>query len=146
MEDKYLTRFQSKIDYSGNCWLWTAAVNRKGYGQFYYDGKMWTTHRLAYFLANGEIPELPLIIRHKCRSKNCCNPEHLEPGTVEDNNKDKTRDGTQNKGENHFSAKLTWEQVTEIRARQESSRVIAKEYGVSHKSINCIRTGRTWKT
>ena len=144
MADKYLTRFQNKIDFSGDCWLWTAGLNRKGYGSFYYDGTMWTTHRLAYFLANGEIPESPLVIRHKCRSRNCVNPEHLEVGTVADNNRDKTRDGTQNTGEKHPSAKLTWEQVRQIRGRTETTRVLAKEYGVSHHTIECVLNRKTW--
>jgi len=144
MDDKYVKRFQKKIDFSGECWLWTAGVSRKGYGEFYYEGKMWLTHRLAYLLANGYLPAPPLVIRHKCRSKNCVNPDHLEEGTVEDNNKDKMRDGTQTKGEDCHFAKLTLEQVTAIKARQESSRVIAKDYGVTHSTIVCIRNGTTW--
>jgi hypothetical protein len=143
--EKYLTRFQSKIDFSGDCWLWTAGLSKKGYGQFYYDGKMWATHRLAYFLANGELPPAPLIIRHKCRSKNCVNPDHLEPGTIDDNNQDKKRDGTQNTGENHGSSKLTWEQVAQIRIRPESGRQLAKEYEVSHTVIQKVRRCETWK-
>ena len=145
MADKYLTRFQSKIDFSGDCWLWTAGLNRKGYGSFYYDGKMWATHRLAYFLANGELPPAPLVIRHKCRSKNCVNPDHLEEGTIADNNRDKKRDGTQCTGEKHYSAKLTWEQVRQIRGRTETTRVLAKEYGVSHTTIEYLLIKKTWK-
>lgn len=27
-------RFWSKVDKTDDCWLWTAATNRRGYGQF----------------------------------------------------------------------------------------------------------------
>jgi hypothetical protein len=41
-------------------------------------------HRVVYVLLVGEIPE-GLILDHKCRVRWCCNPEHLEPVTVQVN-------------------------------------------------------------
>jgi hypothetical protein len=54
------------------------------------------------------------------------------------------------KGENHTQARLTWEQVAEIRGRHIPGRngnaaALAKEYGVSYSHIWGIATGRTWK-
>lgn len=33
-------RFWSKVDSSGECWLWTAVLNSAGYGRYWRDGKM----------------------------------------------------------------------------------------------------------
>jgi hypothetical protein len=60
------------------CWEWTAAINSRGYGQWSVQGVSRSTHRVAYELLVGPIPE-GLQIDHLCRNKRCCNPEHLEP-------------------------------------------------------------------
>jgi hypothetical protein len=59
--------------------------------------------------------------------------------------RDKIRDGTEQTGEINGRAILTWQQVREIRKRQENSAILAKEYGVSHATILKIRKGITWK-
>ena len=49
-------------------------------------------------------------------------------------------------GENHHSAKLTEQQVREIRARHSESRsALASEFGVTYQVIYQIHTGKTWK-
>ena len=142
--DAAINRFEQFIDKSGECWLWTGSCV-KGYGQFSYEGKMWLAHRFSYFLANGELPTLPLIVRHKCKSKNCVNPEHLEPGTKEQNEADKLRDGTDSRGEKHGQVKLTKEQVQEIRRRtDEKQSDLAKEFGVVYQTISLIITRKSW--
>jgi hypothetical protein len=40
----------------------------------------------AYELTYGPIPE-GLVIDHLCRVRSCCNPEHLEAVTPEENNR-----------------------------------------------------------
>lgn len=70
------------------CWLW-ANVAPNGYGKIQYrgsDGKLVyvSTHRLAYELLVGLIPA-GLTIDHLCRVRNCCNPEHLEAVTQQEN-------------------------------------------------------------
>lgn len=64
----------------GPCWTWTRAVQSRGYGSVGYRGKTWSTHKLAYELLVGPIPD-GLQIDHLCRNKRCCNPGHLEPVT-----------------------------------------------------------------
>jgi hypothetical protein len=64
----------------GMCWTWTGCVNSKGYGCVGLDGKTQLTHRVAYTLCRGPIPE-GLQIDHLCRNVRCCNPCHLEPVT-----------------------------------------------------------------
>lgn len=46
--------------------------------------EIWYTHRLAYELHVGPIPEGRLI-DHRCDQTKCCNPEHLAPVTPREN-------------------------------------------------------------
>ena len=145
MDDSIINRFEKYIDKSGECWLWTGACDKNGYGLIGIEGKIWLAHRFSYFLANGELPAYPLVVRHKCRSKNCVNPDHLEPGTKSENQLDRARDGTDIRGIKHHNAKLTEAQVLEIRGRStENQRDLAKEFNVSYKYINNIVCKRTW--
>jgi len=59
------------------CWTWTGCLVR-GYGQIQGDGpERIYTHRLAYQLLVGEIPE-NLVLDHICRNRACCDPSHLQ--------------------------------------------------------------------
>lgn len=68
------------------CWLWRAATHQKGYGQFWTgsrkdgSGQMSQAHIWSWEQANGSVPD-GLELDHKCRVRNCVNPEHLEPVT-----------------------------------------------------------------
>ena len=77
-------RFWPKVDRSGECWLWTARINYKGYGQFKVGNQQTFAHRFSYELLVGPIPE-GLQIDHLCRVRNCVNPAHLEPVTPREN-------------------------------------------------------------
>lgn len=72
-------------DRSGECWIWTACVDRRsGYGRVTIGGKSHYTHRIAYQAFVGPIPE-GLDLDHLCRVRACCNPSHLEPVTPQVN-------------------------------------------------------------
>lgn len=82
-------RFWSKVDMTGGpeaCWPWTACKNNDGYGRFMLHGKARRAHRVGFALAKGEIPD-GLVLDHLCRNRDCCNPAHLEPVTVAENNR-----------------------------------------------------------
>lgn len=78
-------RFWSKVDKSGECWLWTAGKTGGGYGHFHpaADGPV-RAHRLAYEMVIGPIPE-GMQLDHLCRVRHCVNPAHLEPVTNREN-------------------------------------------------------------
>lgn len=58
------------------CHEWRGSVDESGYGRISVDGKKTGTHRLAYLLAHGEIPD-GVEVCHTCDNPPCCNPDHL---------------------------------------------------------------------
>ena len=78
-------RFINKMAYGEDgCWVWTASLNTKGYGNYWTDGTCVGAHRYAYETIVGPVPE-GLQLDHLCRNRNCVNPEHLEPVTCREN-------------------------------------------------------------
>lgn len=66
------------------CWTWTGAVTSKGYGSVSYERRIWSSHKLAYVLLVGTVPD-GLTLDHLCLTKRCCNPAHLDPVTNAEN-------------------------------------------------------------
>lgn len=79
-------RLERNISYEPNsgCWLWSGAISNRSYGSIFYEGRMQKAHRVTWTLRNGPIPE-GLELDHLCRTRSCCNPDHLEPVTREEN-------------------------------------------------------------
>jgi hypothetical protein len=75
-----------EFDTNGGCWLWTKAIFHNGYGQFNTKkpGRTRRVHRLMFEEMRGSIPA-GYELDHKCRVRICCNPDHLEPVTREEN-------------------------------------------------------------
>lgn len=68
----------------GNCWLYTGACFRLGYGSFHHNGKDRYAHIVAYEFEVGPIPA-GLELDHLCRVRHCVRPSHLEPVTHQEN-------------------------------------------------------------
>lgn len=78
-------RFWAKVSrHPSGCWVWTAAVNSRGYGQWGFRGVSRSVHRLTYEAYVGPVP-VGLVIDHLCRNTRCCNPAHLEAVTIGEN-------------------------------------------------------------
>lgn len=80
-QDKYTPEPNS------GCWLWTASVDGKGYGQIAKGGK-WggpmRAHRVIYEAVRGPIAD-GFELDHLCRVPTCVNPYHMEPVTHREN-------------------------------------------------------------
>ena len=138
-----LARFEAKFTKSDGCWEWTAARDKDGYGIFG-SGKTRKAHRLAYLHFVGLIMD-GLCVCHCCDNPSCVRPDHLFLDTPAGNNADKTRKGRQAKGEDFRDAKLTAEQVADIRADTRPPLAIANDYGVSQVTIGNIKRRKTWR-
>jgi len=69
------------------CVEWQRGKFATGYGAVSIGGKMKLSHRVAWEIENGPIPE-GLCVLHRCDNRPCCNTKHLFMGTIADNNRD----------------------------------------------------------
>lgn len=160
MTDADKARFWSKVDTSGDCWIWTGRFKSKQpeehYGLFYLGGRDILAHRVAYQLTHSPIPD-GLFVCHRCDNPPCCNPAHLFPGDQLVNMHDMAakkrhwqyrRPEMQLRGERVKNAKLTEDQVREIRALARSGvvqREIARRFGIDQKTAGQVIRRKTWK-
>lgn len=159
----------------GACWLWTGCLGAGGYGAFIM-GRDQYAHRASWIFANGAIPD-NLCVLHKCDTPACVNPAHLFLGTTKDNIEDRQRKGRQAsgdrttyrlypelrlfgdlngsrthpesrpRGEQHWKASITEDDVLQIRAEHaagKSTPQIGKERGISRTHIRRIVLGISW--
>jgi hypothetical protein len=155
-----LIRFWSHVNKSENpdgCWFWTGVKTSAGYGILSINYKNTFAHRFSYEIHGGTIPEHMLVCHH-CDHPACINPSHLFLGTHSDNTQDmimKNRQGSRfgkfehKAGEQHPRAKLTWEQIEEIRKLRTSGiklKEIANKFDVSITNIYDIVKLHTWKS
>lgn len=101
-------RFWSRVDKAGanDCWLWTGGtVGRIGYGAFSIDNRSTSTHRVAWELTYGPIPDGYHVL-HRCDVRLCVNPDHLFLGTNADNMADRNAKGRCAHGPSHSAAIL----------------------------------------
>ena len=78
-------RFWEKVVNGENgCWRFTGCINLWGYGTMKINGRSFLAHRLAFLEIVGDIPD-GLVLDHLCRQRDCVNPRHLEPVTIQEN-------------------------------------------------------------
>ena len=140
--------FLKRVNKTESCWLWTGGCSGDGYGACRYNGKITGAHRVSYILNNGAIPP-NIVVRHTCDTPKCVNPAHLQLGTVQDNTNDKTNRNRQARGEKVNTAKLTKEQVIEIRQLYKEKKCSYAELGRLY-SITAVNAGdiiknKTWR-
>lgn len=143
----YNKRFEDHISPEPNsgCWLWDGlGKDQRGYYSIHSKGKLQRVHRVAFERYRGQIPQ-GLIVCHRCDVRCCVNPDHLFLGSPADNTADMIQKGRMPRGERRGHAKLTTEQVQEIKASTISSSLAGKRYGVNASIIRRIRRGEIWK-
>lgn len=92
----------------------------------------------------GPVPE-GMMLLHSCDNGICVNPDHLRPGTHQDNMRDMTERKRSCIGQKHGLSKLTAEQVEAVRNDTRLQRVIAAEYGIKQPAVSRIKNGKRWK-
>ena len=60
-----------------DCWLWTGARTKQGYGQWRRDGRTVYAHHYAYEYYIGEAIPPGMVRHHMCQTPRCVNPFHL---------------------------------------------------------------------
>ncbi len=128
------------------CHYWTGAVNGHGYGMY----NRTRAHRIAYEAAKGAIPESidgkRAVIRHRCDTPLCVNPDHLEIGTQEQNMSDMAVRDRAAMRERHHKAKLREgdaEAIMKAVDAGEGVRNVAARFGISAGRVSDIRRGKS---
>lgn len=155
-----------KIRQEDDCWEWLGARDKGDYGIFRAQGKNCRAHVVSYLIFNLNVFDMLSDIRkeldgpmmlHKCDRPWCVNPDHLYPGTAQQNVNDRVERGHNSTGKKAREAlkesrpgsvKLTESQVIDIRlraSRGERTSVLSREYGTSYGNIHKIVTRRRWK-
>jgi len=148
-------RFWKKVNKTGTCWLWKDPDPSNGYGKFSYQGHVMGAHRASWLIHYGAIPD-NLWVLHRCDVHACVRPDHLFLGTHDDNMADMTtkqraafQQHPENalKGEQHGNAKLTENDVREIRRLRAigvSRMAVARMFGISQSSVKKITGRYSW--
>lgn len=145
-----LMRFYAKI-ILGDCWVWNACKDKYGYGWIKLGKKTIAAHRLSYMIHNGDIGS-GMHVLHTCDNPSCVNPAHLFLGTHIDNMEDMKKKGrwrgVSNAGENNPLAKLSANQVAEIRKEIASGhkyKDVALKYCISDGHARKIAACKSWR-
>jgi hypothetical protein len=131
------------------CWLWTAPLDKDGYGAMQIRYKRLRAHRISYAMHNGPLKSSELVL-HKCDNPRCVNPNHLFTGSQADNVKDRDKKQRMHKpkGELHPMSKLTEEKVRFIRANYVRGLIRMKDLaamlGVNTPAVCNVVNRRAW--
>jgi len=123
------------------CWLWLAAVDEKGYGDFWDGDAVVAAHRASYRIHFGDIPAGAHVL-HSCDVRPCVNPGHLFLGDQSSNMADMVAKNRQAAGERHGNCKLDDLTIDYVRRSFKRSRDIAAELGISESYVSQLRSGQ----
>jgi len=147
---KDVSRFWSKVDIRAKdqCWEWTGAKGKSGYGHVSWGGKCTRASRVSYEITYKVFPG-KLDVCHKCDNRLCVNPNHLFLGTRQENMNDMIRKGRKVflRGDQSPIHKLNSAQVSEIRQRVdagEKQNALARVYGVCKNTIWNVVHRKYW--
>jgi hypothetical protein len=148
---KEIERFFAKLKPQEECLIWTGSRDKYGYGMVANKRIVVPAHVAAFYLHFGQMPE-GMGICHSCDNPPCCEPSHLWAGDQFANLRDCITKGRNfpppgfAKGSAHLKAKLTEEQVAEIRSLADVPiRQLGKRFVVNHGTISNILNGKSWK-
>ena len=137
--DEAAAHFWSKVDRTGECWLWQGAKFPFGYGHAVYRGVHSHAHRAAWTIEYGNPGGMHVL--HRCDNPPCVRPKHLFLGTYADNAADKMRKGRDPR------RLLKPDQVIEIRSLLGTmmQTEIAERFNVRPGIISNIKLGKAYQ-
>lgn len=128
-----------------SCHYWTGEVHSNGYGVF----RRQRAHRVSYERIHGPIPReidgARAVIRHRCDTPLCVNPDHLEIGTQAQNVADaKERKRFPRRLRHHWGRHndVVIDGVCNAIIAGKTNREIMVQWGVSAPHISSIRFGK----
>jgi hypothetical protein len=115
----------------------------------YHDG-FHLAHRRALSLSGIDVPN-DKVVMHVCDNPRCCNPAHLQLGTLADNAHDMYRKGRDRQIdlEQRPLSKLTWKIVAELRALAAagvSRTALCEMFNVDRSVICRVVNNKAWIT
>jgi len=125
LEQRLLSRIEKQ---ENGCWIWRGSTTGR-YGKIGAAGYQLGTHRVAYELWVGEIPE-GLSVMHTCNNPRCCNPAHLCVGTKQNAAKLRSCD----------AAEIKWLALN----THKTHATISKLYGVNKATVSDIKREVSW--
>lgn len=132
---------------NSGCWLWIGCNSGgpRPYGGICMNGIMRKAHRVIYEITFGEIPH-GLEVCHSCDNTYCVNPDHLFAGTHLENMKDRDKKKRRARpiGSSNPCARLTEEDVLEIRKSNETQVILAKRFNTHQTNISLIKSKKHW--
>jgi len=145
-------RFWVKVvipnDYQNECWIYTAGKDQDGYGIFAieYDWPI-RAHKFAYQYYCGPVKSECLM--HECDTPECMSPYHIIPGTIHQNNTDRSMKGRSAIGAMGGNAKLTEAIVVNIKTLMKyhgwTNQKVATFYGIGTSNASRIRNNKIWR-
>jgi len=139
---------EARVKADGKCWIWQKAFSGNGVPQGYINGKVVTVRRFLWNASHEEPCPQNMQVRPRCNNPECVRPDHLKAYP---------------KNEFHIGSKhsLTWinamaqtaraksrltdEMVHEIRLSSETSKALAKRYGMAASHVGRIRAHKARK-
>ena len=133
----------------GECVYTTdVCLDKDGYPRVKHGARTWRLNRLIFTFVNGKIPE-GKVIGHSCNNKGCINPSHLYLTTSAENSTQAKLDGLYKTGVENGRAKLSEEEVKELRRLYYEETVsqdkLAKKYKLSQSTVSAIVRNETYK-
>jgi len=131
--------------FDGGCIRCTShGSSPKGYVQYRVKGQGGRLLRHILFKRYGKQPT-KVVSRHTCDNRWCINPDHIIPGSILDNARDRVERGNNLHGTQLPQTKLLPEQVIEIRRSNLSSYKAAEQFGIGATQVRNIRNRKWWR-
>lgn len=135
------------------CIVWPFAIlrdpNTGGYGTLQHEGKTRRAHVVSlreWTGIDGNAQKLEAA-HWFCGNRACINPLHLRWATRRENAQDMVRHDRSPAGERHGRAKLTEEDVLEIRRRRQAGETcasVASRFGLNPCHVSRLARGLSW--